>query len=427
MIRPNYWGVVMRYKVLIPAIWVCALTATLAGADSLLRLGGPANLPPSGFGGQQFVDNRGCLFLRAGFGTTINWVPRVDRSHNPLCGYPPTFGPGVAAAVASDMAPDAQAQVVTAQPVVTAQAVVSAPVQPVAVAPLVVTTQPVVVAEASPPQVAPRRGWLAALPFGEPAQVMTEAPAPAAEVAASQPGYAAVAGPASGQVLCFATAPRLEQVLLRSGDTAHVCTRGDGTLTGWLSPLYPAGPAVGAALGNRKLTGQAMVGATLLGHGVAASVVASRAIPLPPKGYKLAWQDDRLNPLRGIGTADGQAQQDLVWTRTVPMVLVSAQPKRRGLARVLGMDIGVSTMSAPEQARGVGLAYVQIGSFGVPDNAEAAKARLVALGLPVAVSRTTSSGRALQTVLAGPFAGPGDATAALAEVRAAGFGDAVLR
>ncbi|MEL7344999.1 MAG: hypothetical protein AAFN59_09085 [Pseudomonadota bacterium] len=45
--------------------------------------------------------------------------------------------------------------------------------------------------------------------------------------------------------------------------------------------------------------------------------------PLIPKGYRLAWTDDRLNPLRGIGTPQGDAQMRLIWTDDVPAKLVS--------------------------------------------------------------------------------------------------------
>ena len=44
--------------------------------------------------------------LRAGFGNRVNWVPRVDRNRKPLCGFPPTGGTQVAAAIQADMAPD---------------------------------------------------------------------------------------------------------------------------------------------------------------------------------------------------------------------------------------------------------------------------------------------------------------------------------
>ena len=45
-------------------------------------------------------------------------------------------------------------------------------------------------------------------------------------------------------------------------------------------------------------------------------------VPLIPKGYRLAWTDDRLNPLRGVGTPEGEASMRLIWTDDVPAVLV---------------------------------------------------------------------------------------------------------
>ena len=45
--------------------------------------------------------------------------------------------------------------------------------------------------------------------------------------------------------------------------------------------------------------------------------------PFVPKGYRLAWTDDRLNPLRGVGTSQGDAAMKMVWTDDVPARLVS--------------------------------------------------------------------------------------------------------
>lgn len=48
-----------------------------------------------------------------------------------------------------------------------------------------------------------------------------------------------------------------------------------------------------------------------------------------PPGYKAAWNDNRLNPNRGQGTAHGDAQSDRVWSQTVPRVLMPvAAPQR---------------------------------------------------------------------------------------------------
>jgi cell division protein FtsN len=84
-------------------------------------------------------------------------------------------------------------------------------------------------------------------------------------------------------------------------------------------------------------------------------------------------------------------------------------------------------MSAPNSAALPNASYVQVGTFGQPANAEGARARLTALGLPVSTSQITRSGKALQIVYAGPFASSADARAALTTTRAAGFDDAILR
>ncbi|WP_172841075.1 SPOR domain-containing protein [Rhodovulum sp. P5] len=48
----------------------------------------PADLPPPGFLGVQFVDSRGCVFVRGDVG---GWQPRLSRDGVPLCGFRPSF------------------------------------------------------------------------------------------------------------------------------------------------------------------------------------------------------------------------------------------------------------------------------------------------------------------------------------------------
>jgi hypothetical protein len=50
----------------------------------------PAELPPPDYAGQQYVDSKGCLFMRAGTAQAPLWLPRVTRQGVPLCGNPPS-------------------------------------------------------------------------------------------------------------------------------------------------------------------------------------------------------------------------------------------------------------------------------------------------------------------------------------------------
>jgi hypothetical protein len=215
---------------------------------------------------------------------------------------------------------------------------------------------------------------------------------------------------------------------LRTGGSVVVCTRGDGTLTGWRPPIYPAGAGVGAALSDQVVARDATSGAYVAAGG---SAQAEAVIPKPPKGYKLAWTDDRLNPQRAQGTAAGWAAQDQIWTRDVPAVLVANQRKVKKRKAAVNAGVTVSTKSAataPVEARAVaGGVLVQVGTYGVPANAAGAGARLQALGLPVAKARISRGGKDLQIVYAGPFGSVADAQRAVAAVRNAGFADAFIR
>ena len=438
----------MGFKFVSAAILAAVLGSTAADAQSVGRIGGPANPPPAGFTGQQFVDNRGCVFLKAGYGGQTTWVPRVGRDRKVMCGYPPTgtTSAPIEVATAEEMAKPASEAMTEAAPAAAKPVIASVdpviPVVPVRKA-AAVSLQPV----------APRVVMVPADPVVQPAPlVMAAAPRqPAPYTQAAPRGTYEVAkatGPSRGQVGCYTSAPVAERVKLRNGGTAVVCTRGDGTLTGWRPPVYPNGAGFGAALtdpvvsqghvshgGGMQVAGHA--GAAHQGH-VQAN---NNAIPKPPKGYKLAWKDDRLNPHRGKGTAEGWAAQDQVWTRKVPAQLVEDQPVTKRKKKIVYVQAGSNTVlstkgqpaTAPVQKKvaktkaAAGGAYIQVGTFGVPSNADGAAARLKNAGLPVARAKITSGGKAMQIVLAGPFGSAADAQTALSMARQAGFGDAFIR
>lgn len=396
----------MFVKVMAGALLASTIGFGAAQAQSVSDVGGPRELPPASFTGQQYVDSRGCVFLRAGLGGALNWVPRVGRDRRAMCGYAPTFGSGAARAVATAEPPAAPAP--APQPVVRAAAAPSA-AEPPPSSYVPAPVQGVQVAQA-PARMAPR-----------PAEQPVAAP-----VVPATPSFSAT------KIGCTRAAPVPQRLKLTNGGTVVVCTRGDGTLEGLVAPIYPPGSGVGASLsgGNRHVPlGQT----SALGTSTEAPRVATGTVAVP-EGYQLAWKDDRLNPLRGVGTAEGQAMQDQVWTRKVPAQLVADAPKRRVvLATQSAPAVTVSTKSAPAEVKAEapaaqgGRVFVQVGSFGQPANADGASARLAALGLPVARSNGQIKGKAVQVVLAGPFGSAAEAQAALQAARGAGFGDAFIR
>jgi hypothetical protein len=80
-----------------------AIGLLLAG-PAAAQLAVPAELPPDDYAGQQYVDSKGCIFMRAGPQGDETWIPRVTRDGVPLCGNPPS-GQQVPAV---DASPDAQ-------------------------------------------------------------------------------------------------------------------------------------------------------------------------------------------------------------------------------------------------------------------------------------------------------------------------------
>ncbi len=456
----NYLGVVMSGKVLSAAIVAAVIAASSVYSQGL---DGPAELPPSSYKGQQYVDSRGCVFLRAGYGGQVTWVPRVSRDRKQLCGYAASGGD---VEVAEEAAPAPKETVVAAAP---------AP----AVKPKVVEKAPEVVVTAAPKKVAapaPKVEIAAA-----PAPVV-ERPATATEKAATG-GFSGtvVAAPDSGagyRLACPADAPVAERFQVNTGGTKLMCTRGDGTLVGATFPVLVAGSLDGHPIGYDAHVaagkGTVVAGSALAEGGagyapeggtMAAKSTKSAKVPenVPPKGYKLAWKDDRLNPNRGKQTVEGFLDQDEIWTRTVPAELrEDSDVKRKPVTIIVRRKDGTQTkhdgyvvstkggkkveFADPAEAKKVskstkavapeavkpaktksadaGRFLVQVGTFGVKSNADGAAGRLKGMGLPVA--RSKLKGGALTVVYAGPFASAADAKAALSAARGAGFADAVI-
>ncbi|NGM45212.1 hypothetical protein G5B31_06645 [Rhodobacter sp. SGA-6-6] len=427
------------------------LAAVCGAAPALADLASPAELPPPSFKGQQYVDSRGCVFLRAGYGGQVTWVPRVTRDRKQLCGY------GASGPV----------EVAAPEPVAK-----PAPKVETAAAPEVKT---------APKATAPKT---AAKPSPAPAPTVVSTPAPkvtrpatATEVAAT--GGVVVAAPKGGdgyRLACPAETPVAERFEVHGGGSKVLCTRGDGTLDHATFPKLVAGDLSGQAIGydawtaanGAGRTGEAPGGTVYAtgddGYGTRKSTKSAKYPKVePPPGYKLAWDDDRLNPNRGKQTVEGFLAMDEIWTRTAPAELredstikrkpvtiivrhrdgsssqhdgyVLSSKGGKKVVQIKGSDevlVSKSTKSvAPEAAPKVktpaepaasGRFLVQVGTFGVASNAEGVAGRLKGLGLPVA--RGKLKGGALTVVYAGPFASAAEAKQALSAARGLGFGDA---
>lgn len=406
MVKPRYLGVVMYNRVFSAAFVAVLLGATSALAQSVASVGGPAEMPPAGFKGQQFVDSRGCVYLKAGLAGQVNWVLRVGHDRKPMCNKTPTFGakPVIEVATAAEMA--APAQVAEVQ------------IAPAPRAVTVATTAP----QGSTPLVAPSLVGILDVPAARPQTRVSG-------------GYETTgSGTGNRRIGCFTSAPVAERVKLRNGGTAVVCTTGDGTLTGWRPPIYADGAGVGASLSDPPVGfvagnshGTHSYGSNAQTGGYASADAGTATAPVVPEGYKLAWDDDRLNPKRGKGTAQGWAAQDQVWTRDVPAVAAAPAVRLTAASSSNGAQTTTRKTVSTKSTGGTGRAFIQVGTFGVVSNADGAVARLQALGLPVARAKMNKGGKALQIVMAGPFANAADAQTFLSTVRGAGFGDAFVK
>jgi len=163
-----------------------------------------------------------------------------------------------------------------------------------------------------------------------------------------------------------------------------------------------------------------------------------------PAGYRAAFDDGRFNAFRGVGTAAGEAQMDLIWSRSVPRRLIDRTSMTDVTALFPALIYPFTDMSAQEDelrallaaqtlpARAAPAAseidqYVQAARFADRADADQARAVITAAGLPTRMGRVQGDDGIIFVVLAGPFADPGALQTALNTTRSAGFADAVTR
>ncbi|MEM9855333.1 MAG: SPOR domain-containing protein [Pseudomonadota bacterium] len=441
------------------------------GAKTLAEGSTPVNFPPADYTGRSFVDNDGCVYLRAGVDGNVQWVPRVSRSRQVICGQTPTFGGGtrVAAAPAPARTPaPAPAARPTAAPVVAAAPAPRA--APAAAAPTSVRRTAATVAPRPTPRTVP-----AAAPVPRVVRRVAPAPvlsSPVVTISPPQP-----------------TTPRSERVVVK---TVRTCSGAVGSVNGVRCGPQVQSPSSGSRIiagGRAWNTGAAQAASKKIIIGQPGA--SGRLVPVSPPvphGYRSVWGDDRLNPLRGVpsnvtvvasGGAGPTGQYDLAWTKSLPHLLfdrktglvvgdkfpqliypntdlsavnapaaakaqtVARAPVTRGAHPVARDHVFISAKS-PAPARAAQVAqkpaalvqrapqasmplkrHVQAGTYGSLAAAKADAQRLANAGLRTRIGSYTAQGQRRQVIVLGPFNSSGDVNRALAAARGMGFYGAV--
>ena len=87
---------------------LCRRASGMYAADGVWRSCGFSSRrnTPSNFIGMQYLDSKGCAFIRFGFGGSTRWVTRLTRQRRQVCVLPPSMSASERTQVAVSQAPD---------------------------------------------------------------------------------------------------------------------------------------------------------------------------------------------------------------------------------------------------------------------------------------------------------------------------------
>lgn len=435
------WGHDMKLTRVI-AIAVLAGSIGIGAGQAQIGEQQPAEFPPASYKGKQYVDSKGCVFVRAGIDGNVSWIPRVTRDRKTICGAQPSLARSAAAAPAPAAAP--------AKP----------PVQ------ITIDDTP---AAASAPAAKPR--------------VVAQAPAPTPK--AVRRTRKAAPAPVLRKPVAMAPAPQVVQPRRVTG-LATACPYASAVGQRYLprnGTAVRCGPqqeriVAGRVVSSGQAQGSIVTSQTrIVPKHVAINRQNTRNVTVP-KGYQPVWKDDRLNPYRAEQNLAGRRDMSLIWTNTLPRRLVdrstgkdmtasvplvypyldlAEQRREIGLVTIVqrnGKTVKriqrsnksaaipvrkpvISTRSAPKAAAAVAppkaravpsnARLVQVGTFGNPANAQKTAQRVANMGLPARIGKVRRNGKTYMVVQSGPFVDGQNTARALQKLQRAGYADAFAR
>jgi len=445
------------------SLGVSAVTAQSISSNEL-----PAEFPPNDFKGKQFVDSRGCVYIRAGVDGATTWVPRVTRERKVICGFKPTF-PN--AQTNTSAAPKLDKNVVQIQPAASEVGAPTVAAAPNAVAPAAAATTTARTTGSAATATAKTTSRTVKVPKqakGAPLYTTPTAARPATTTTKKTTARTVAPAATAAAPTVIQPAPvvpktttttvrRTSKQVPRAAGVVSPCREG---VTSWRGSAVRCGPQALSPVtsGSGRPTAQPPqmrfdqnsslrrppVGTVVRVRDVAPDVRVvprhvyeankhTQVVSIVPEGYRRAFDDGRLNERRAEMTLAGQAQMAQIWTQTTPHKLIETENETAETvppAATTSTSLAtVSTKSdaATKSLRLAGTPYVQIDTFSDQASAQATAKQVKRLGLPVRIGRYQRDGVTRRMVLAGPFPDADSAIAALSQSQAAGFSHAFVR